>query len=126
MPHIQPAPAFDVISVKKEHSHMSQIPAAAAPKNTTANNKTTKTATESKWIPLSRGRGQSPLSSTVATIIFKAEPSRNLCFPPNPHGLNLTLFLKAWWRITCFYSLIARVHFLMTYSSFFFSSSPSP
>lgn len=32
MPHIQPAPAFDVISVKKEHSHMSQIPAAAAPK----------------------------------------------------------------------------------------------
>lgn len=33
MPHIQRVPAFDVISVKKEHSHMSQIPAAATPKN---------------------------------------------------------------------------------------------
>lgn len=67
---------------------MSQIPAAATPQKTTANNKTTKTATESKWIPLCRGRGQSPLSSTVATIILKAAPSGNLCFPPKSAWLE--------------------------------------
>jgi len=74
---------------------MSQIPVAASPKKQWKTTKQHKTATESKWSSLSRGRGQSPLSSTVATIIFKVELSRNLCFPPNPHGLNLTLFLQA-------------------------------
>lgn len=59
---------------------MSQIPAAASPKKTMANNKTTKTATESKWIALSRSRGQSPLSSAVATIIFKAGAEREPLF----------------------------------------------
>lgn len=51
MPHIQPVLAFDVISVKKEQSHMSQIPAAASGKKKKPNNRTTKTLSESRQRP---------------------------------------------------------------------------
>lgn len=122
--HIRLLLAFDAISVKKkEHSHMSQIPAAASPKKQWQTTKQQKQPLSQSG-SLSVGAGaRVPFQVQLQQLSSKQELSGNLCFPPNPHGLNLTLFLQAWWRITCSYSLIARVHFLMTYSSFFPLSS---
>lgn len=125
MSHIRLLLAFDAISVKKkkEHSHMSQIPAAASPKKQWQTTKQQKQPLSQSG-SLSVGAGaRVPFQVQLQQLSSKPELSGNLCFPPNPHGLNLTLFLQAWWRITCSYSLIARVHFLMTYSSFFPLSS---